>query len=234
VPADAEIVIEGHIDPSEAPVSTGPMLTRSGRYAPPRPAPVMHVVALTHRVKPVFPAMVPALPPNETCMIDRAMGRVLLPLVKPAIAEMVDYELPMHGAARHWAVISTDKRYAGQARRVAGAAWAQQLFMFAKVLVIVDREVDVHDTSAVLSAISANVYPPRDVFFEQGPPDPADVAAPPDELGQKMGIDATVKLSVEQAAPCSQLPAMSEEIRRLVEQRWAEYGIAAQPDRNPP
>jgi len=225
VPAEAEIVIEGYVDPSEPPVAGGPLCTPSGHYGLARPVPVMHVTAVTHRANPVFPAMVPGRPPHEACVVRRALAGVFLPLAKLAIPELVDYDLPMFGAARQWAVVSIEKSYAGQARRVAHAAWGLPQMTFAKLLVVVDEEVDVHDQQQVLSAIATNVHPGRDVFFQQGPPDPLDIATAPGELGQKMAIDATAKLPGERAGIWPGWAVMSEETRRLVSERWPEYGL---------
>lgn len=229
VPAEAEIVVEGHVAPSEPSVEAGPLCTPSGHYHQPRPVPVMHVTAVTHRANPVYPAMVPGRPPQEASMVQRAVARIFLPLVKLAIPELVDYDLPMFAAASHWATLSIEKTYAGQARRVAHAAWGLRQLMFAKLLVVVDEEVDVHDHQEVLSAIAANVHPGRDVFFQQGPRDPLDIAVPPGELGQKMAIDATAKLPEEHAGPWPKRAVMSEQICRLVSDRWAEYGLGPEP-----
>ena len=201
------------------------MCTPSGHYGAPRRVPVMHVTAVTHRANPVYPAMVPGSPPHEACLVERALARVFLPLLKLAIPELVDYDLPTFGAARHWATLSIEKTYAGQARRVAAAAWGLRQLMFAKLLVVVDEEVDVHDPQQVLSAMTANVNPGRDVFFHEGPRDPLDIATPPGVLGQKMGIDATAKLPGEHSGPWPEPAAMGEQIRQLVSDRWVEYGL---------
>jgi 4-hydroxy-3-polyprenylbenzoate decarboxylase len=233
VPAEAEIVIEGCVAPAEPPVEAGSLCTPSGHYAPARPVPVMHVTAVTHRANPVFPAMVPGCPPHEACVVRRALAGIFLPLLKLAIPELVDYDLPMFAAARHWATLSIEKTYAGQARRVAHAAWGLAQLTYAKLLVVVDEEVDVHDHRQVLSAMTTNVRPDRDVFFfPQGPPDPMDIATAPGELGHKMAIDATAKLPEEHTCPWPQPAVMSEQIQQLVSDRWPEYGLGPLPDRD--
>jgi 4-hydroxy-3-polyprenylbenzoate decarboxylase len=229
VPTDAEIVIEGYVDPAEPPVDVGLLAASGGTYQLARPAPVMHVTALTHRANPIYPAMVPGTPPDDACVVNRALQRVFLPLVRSAIPELVDYDLPTFGAARHWALISIRKTYAGQARKVAHAAWAVRPLMFAKLLVVVDQDVDVRNHQQVLSAISSHVDPGRDVFFDQGPPDPRDPAAPPEMLRHTMAIDATAKLSEERRGERPGPAQTSEEIRRLVSKRWAEYGLGPEP-----
>lgn len=230
VPAEAEIVIEGYVDPAGPAAEAGPLCGPTGRYTFPGQVPVIHVTAVTHRANPIFPALVPDRPPHEACIIDRALSRVFLPLVRMAIPELVDYDLPQFGSARHWATISIRKTYAGQSRRVAQAAWGMRQFVFAKFLVVVDDGIDVHDPAEVLWAISANVHPGRDTSVHQGPPDPFDVAGQPDELGQRMLIDATAKLPGEHAGVWPQSAAMSRQVRRLVEERWERYGLGPQPE----
>ena len=245
VPAEAEIVLEGQIDPAEPPQTAGPLVTPLGHYSVPQPAPVMHVTAITHRANPIFPAVVSTriassrrtqlplrlprdgaeAPSYELCVTDRALARIFLPLVKLAIPELVDYDLPAFAAARHWLSVSIQKTYAGQARRVANALWGQRQFMFAKMLVVVDEDVDVHDHAAVLAAIAENVHPGRDTFVAQGPSDPFDPAAVPDVLGHRMAIDATAKLPAEHGASQPPRAEMSPVVRQLVDGRWPQYGL---------
>jgi 4-hydroxy-3-polyprenylbenzoate decarboxylase len=228
VPAETEIVLEGYVDPGEPPVPSGPRVTPLGLYGPPQPAPAMHVTAVTQRANPVYWAMLPGPPPNEMGIIHRAMAGVLLPLVQLGIAELVDYDLPLLGGGRHWAVLAIRKGYAGQARRVAAIARGLPPLGFAKFLVVVDAEVDVHDSRQVLGAMAAHVDPGRDVVVEEGPPDPCDAATPAGALGCRLVIDATAKLPGERAAPAE--PArMSESIIRLVTDRWPQYGLPSPP-----
>lgn len=225
VPAEADFVIEGYVDPSEPLATIGPMCTPLGRYSLLRPMPVMHVTALTHRANPLFPAMVPGMPPHEASVVDRSVQRIFLPLVRRALPELVDYDLPAFGAARHWAALSIHKTYAGQARRAAMAAWGLRPLWFAKVLVVVDDQVDVHDPPQVLAAVAANVHPGRDVIIEQGPPDPLDPALPSGQLAHRMALDATAKWPEEHAGPWPSPALTSPEIRRLVSERWPQYGL---------
>ena len=195
VPAEAEIVLEGFVDPSEPPVVAGPLCGPTGHATLPFVAPVMHVTAMTQRANPIYVAMVPGRPPHEAVTVARAMQRVFLPLTRLAMPELVDYDLPEFAAARHWAAVSIRKTYAGQGRRAAHAAWGLQPMTFAKMLVVVDDDVDVRNQQAVLAAIASNMNPARDVLIDQGPADPFDPAATPGALGQRMAIDATRKLA---------------------------------------
>jgi 4-hydroxy-3-polyprenylbenzoate decarboxylase len=193
VPAEAEIVLEGYVDPAEPPVTAGPLCGPLGHATPPLAARVMHVTAMTQRANPIYTVMVPGKPPHEAVTVARAMQRAFLPLTRLAMPALVDYDMPEFAAARYWASLSIRKSYAGQGRRAAQAAWGLRPMMFAKTLVVVDDDVDVRDHQAVLAAMSANMNPGRDVIIERGPFDPFDPAAA-DALGQKMAIDATRKL----------------------------------------
>jgi 4-hydroxy-3-polyprenylbenzoate decarboxylase len=199
VPAEAEIVLEGFVDPSEPPVTAAPLCGPMGHVTLPLAAPVMHVTAMTQRANPIYTVMVPGRPPHEAITVARAMQRVFLPLARLAMPDLVDYDMPEFAAARHWASVSIRKTYAGQARRAAHAAWGLRPMMFAKTLVVVDDDVDVRDQQAVLAAVSANMNPARDIMIDQGPADPFDPAAMVGALGQRMAIDATRKRVEERA-----------------------------------
>lgn len=224
VPADAEIIIEGVIDPAAPRVASGPICTPLGHYAPEAPCPVIEVTALTHCANPVFPALLHGPPPNELVTIHRAMRRVLLPMVRLGIPELVDYEFPEHGGGRQVAWVSIRKTHVGQARRVAQAFWGMPAMMFAKLLVIVDDGVDVHDSSQVGAAVAAHCDPGRDVSVNQGPPDPWDAASPHGVPSQRLAIDATTKLPGETASPRRPVRP-SDEWHQLVRARWAEFGL---------
>jgi 4-hydroxy-3-polyprenylbenzoate decarboxylase len=191
VPAESEIVVEGFIDPFEPPVAAGPVYTPMGLCSLPRPLPVLHATAITHRANAVYTAMIFGRPPHEASVLQRTLARIFLPLVRLAIPGLTDYDLPAAGAARHWAILAIRKTYAGQSRQVACTAWGMRQFMFAKLLVVVDEGIDVRDFDEVSQAIAANANPGRDVFFQQGPPDPWDPTTPPCTLSQRMAIDAT-------------------------------------------
>lgn len=193
VPAEAEIIIEGLVDPAEPPVTVGPMLAPLGHATRPRPAPVMQVTAVTHRANPIFAAYTPGSPPHEICTIARAMQRAFLPLLQLSMPELVDFDLPEFAAARHWAAVSIDKTYPGQGRRAAHAAWGLRPMQFAKTMIVVDADVDVHDRDQVLTAIAKNFRPELDVITERFPADPYDPMPPVGELTERMAIDATRK-----------------------------------------
>ena len=197
VPAEAEIILEGYCDPAESSVMAGPLCAPLGHATAQQPAAVMHVTGLAHRANPIFTVMAPGKPPHEAVTAARAMQRAFLPLVRWSMPELIDYDLPEAAAARHLAAVSIRKTYAGQGRRAAHGAWGLAALKFAKMLVVVDDDVDVRDRNSVLAAVSANMNPARDIILDQGPPDPFDPAATVGALGQRMAIDATRKSDSE-------------------------------------
>ena len=186
-------MLEGYLDPQTPPVMAGPMLSPLGELTPARLASVMHVTAMTQRASPVYPAIVYGQPPHEASTMARVLKQIFLPVMKAAVEELVDYDLPECGAARLWATLSIRKSYAGQVQRAAYAAAALRPFWFAKWLVVVDEEVDVCDAAAVMAAMSAHVNLSRDVWMKEGVYDPYDPAAAGETIGKRMVIDATRK-----------------------------------------
>lgn len=229
VPAEADIVIEGYLESSEPWVEVGPLATAAGHYAPARQAPVIRVTAITHRANPVFPAIVPGPPPNEACQMASALRRILLPLVRLSIPELVAYDLPMFGGVRHWAVVAIRKSYAGQARKAAQAVWGYDPLAFSRLLVIVDEGVDVADPLAVLRAISDHMDPGRDVILADGPADPWTANPATDALSTRMAIDATRKLPGETSGVLRVPVEAAHAVRELVDRRWLEYGLGPPP-----
>jgi 4-hydroxy-3-polyprenylbenzoate decarboxylase len=227
VPADAEIVIEGFVDPSETPVTMGPLGHAGGHYSLAAPASTMHVTAVTHRTNPVFPAIVLGPPPNDMTTITTAIARLWLPLVRQAVPELVDYSLSEAAGPGKHCVAAIRKTLPYQARKAAGALWGLDCLVHTKLLVIVDADVPPYDPDQVLLAVGANVHPGRDVFFHDGPPDPLDHAAPPRSAGLAMCIDATAKFPEEHGGPWPQRLTMTEQMLDLVQSRWAEYKIDA-------
>ena len=158
--------------------------------------------------------------------MGKATERVFLPLLQMIIPDVVDYNLPRWGAFHNFAFVKIRKEYPYQARRVASAIWGAGQMSFTKFIVIVDENVDVHDEQAVMFHVGANVDPRRDTFIVDGPLDILDHAAPYCGAGSKIGIDATRKIQGEGVVrEWPKLLEMSEEIKRLVDSRWAEYGI---------
>ncbi len=226
VPANAEIVLEGYVKPSELRVE-GPFGDHTGFYSPAEPFPVFHITCITHRRDALYPATVVGKPPMEDAYFGKAVERIFLPLIKMQLPEIVDINLPVESAFHNLAIVSINKSYPGHARKVMFALWGLGQMMFTKAVVVVDSDIDVQNLSEVLWAASANVDPARDIFVVSGTPtDSLDHAPAMTNLGSKIGIDATRKLK-EEGYPREWPEAieMSQEIKALVDKRWEEYGI---------
>ena len=228
VPADAEIVLEGMIDPARAFSEASTISTPTGYYDTRCLAVRVTITAITHRANPVLPVIIPAAPPSEDGWLAHAADQIFLPLVRLTISELVDLRLPASGDHRNIAFASIRKSWPQQARKVMNALWGIDRFSNVKMLVVVDEEIDIHDDSAVWSAVGANSHPGRDTIFSEGPADMLDHAAPVRGVGHRMGIDATSK-SAEEGHPRDWPDALNvdEETAQLVEQCWQNYGITS-------
>jgi 4-hydroxy-3-polyprenylbenzoate decarboxylase len=225
VPANAEIVIEGYCEPGERRLE-GPFGDHTGYYSLPDYFPVFHVTCITHRKGAIYPATIVGKPPMEDCFIAKATERIFLPLIKKQLPEIVDMNLPIEGVFHNLAIVSIDKRYPGHARKVMYALWGMGQMAFTKMIVVVDSWVNVHDLSEVLWRVGNNVDPKRDVVILEGPLDVLEHASALPAFGGKMGIDATKKWPSEGfTRPWPDDIVMSEQIKRLVDERWKEYGI---------
>ena len=191
VPASAEIVIEGFVDPQAPFESAGPISRDTGFFGPSESLPLLRVTAITHRANPVFPAMIPGPAPAESQWLDRACERLLLPIARLWIPELVDWRLPFAGASRHIVFASIHKTFAQQSRKVLHALWSLPKIATAKMLVLVDDDVDVRDENAVWASVAAHADPSRDLVLWDGPADPLDHATEIRGVGRKLGIDAT-------------------------------------------
>jgi 4-hydroxy-3-polyprenylbenzoate decarboxylase len=225
VPANAEIVIEGFVSATQT-AREGPFGDHTGFYSLADEFPTMRVTAITHRAEPIYPTTIVGPPPMEDYYMGKATERVFLPLLRMLIPDVIDYDLPRWGAFHNFCFVKIRKEYPYQARKVASSIWGAGQMMFTKFVVIVDEDVDVHDEQAVMFAVGANVDPRRDTFVVDGPMDILDHAAPHVAAGSKIGIDATRKIAGEGVVRDWPLPLiMSNEVRRLVEGRWGEYGL---------
>ena len=227
VPATAEIVIEGYIDPNDEKILEGPFGDHTGFYSLADFYPKLHVTAVTHRRNPIYPTTIVGKPPQEDFWLGKATERIFLPLLQMLIPDIIDYNLPMFGCFHNCAFVKIRKEYPLQARRVMSAIWGAGQMAFTKMIVVVDHTVDVHDEQAVLFQLCSNVDPRRDIVIADGPLDILDHAAPVMGAGSKLGIDATRKIPGEGAIrePWPDELAMSPEIRALVDRRWREYGL---------
>ncbi len=225
VPADVDIVIEGYIEPDETCVE-GPFGDHTGFYSLPEEYPVFHVTAITHRKKPIYQTIIVGKPPMEDCYMGKVTERIFLPLIKMQLPEVVDMNLPLFGVFHNFALIAIDKRYPFHAKKIMHSIWGLGQLMFSKIIIVVDKHVNVQNVEEVFFYVGSNVDPKRDVTIVEGPVDVLDHAAPLIGAGSKMGIDATTKWREEgyQREWPDEIE-MSQEIKELVSNRWKEYGF---------
>jgi 4-hydroxy-3-polyprenylbenzoate decarboxylase len=197
VPADADFVLEGYIDPAEPLVIEGPFGDHTGFYSLADLYPQVHVTAVTMRRDPIFPATIVGRPPMEDFYLGHATERIFLPLLKLTIPEIVDYHMPAEGIFHNLVFVSIKKAYPGQAYKVMNALWGQGLMSLAKVLIVVDDWVNVRNPQEAWWVALNNIDPERDTRFTMGPMDVLDHSSRAFTYGSKMGIDATRKLPEE-------------------------------------
>src|SRR5881409_1306563 len=218
VPANADFVIEGYVDPREPLRDEGPFGDHTGYYMLPEPYPVFHITAITHRKDAVYPATIVGIPPMEDFYIGGASVKLFLPIFKMNFPEIMDMALPAEGVFHNLVFVSIKKSYPMQAYKIMHGLWGMGQMMFTKYIVVVDDDVDVHSTSEVLFRLCANTDPQRDSIFTRGPADVLDHATSEIAIGTKLGIDATRKLAGEGfKRPWPPLIKMDENVRKKVD-----------------
>lgn len=226
VPASAEFILEGYVDVDEPLREEGPFGDHTGYYSLTDMYPVFHVSLITRRRDPVYPATVVGKPPMEDCFLARATERIFLPFVRMNMPELIDINFPIEGVFHNCVIVSIKKSYPGQAFKVINAIWGMGQFMFTKIVVVVDSDVDPRDYSTVAWKVFNNIDPARDLLVMKGPLDALDHASPTPHFGHKLGVDATRKLP-EEGHPRDWPDdiRMSGDILKLIDQRWPEYGL---------
>ncbi len=198
VPADADIVIEGYIDPQEDFILEGPFGDHTGYYSLADYYPKFHITAITHRKDAVYPATIVGIPPQEDAWIGKATERIFLAPVKMTLGpEILDMNMPVEGVFHNLLVVKIKKEYPGQALKVMNALWGAGQMMFTKMIIIVDETVNIHNMLELAQYVSQNTHPTQDLVFSQGPVDVLDHSCSRMAFGGKMGIDATKKLPEE-------------------------------------
>jgi 4-hydroxy-3-polyprenylbenzoate decarboxylase len=192
VPANAEIVLEGHVDLGEM-RTEGPFGDHTGFYSLEGQYPVFHVDCVTHRNDPLYLTTVVGPPPQEDYFMGHAIERIFLPVMKMQYPEIVDVAMPAEGIFQNLMIVAIRKSYPGQARKVMNAIWSLGQAMFTKVVLVVDHDVNVQDGREVVWKALCAIDPERDIQFVLGPVDTLDHAARRQDFGSKMGIDATRK-----------------------------------------
>ena len=226
VPAEAELVIEGYIDPSEPLVLEGPFGDHTGFYSLADYYPKVHVTTVTSRRNPVYPATLVGRPPMEDYYLGHATERIFLPLLRLTVPEIVDYHMPAYGIFHNLVFVSIDKQFPGQAYKVMNALWGQGLMSLAKVIVVVDRDINVQDPEEAWWVALNHIDPERDVRFTMGPIDVLDHASRGFTYGSKMGIDATRKWPEEGfSREWPQRIVMDAQTKQRIDELWPRLGI---------
>jgi 4-hydroxy-3-polyprenylbenzoate decarboxylase len=196
VPASSHIVLEGYVEPGER-RREGPFGDHTGFYSQPDDYPVFHITCITQRKNPTYLTTVVGVPPMEDFYLGMASERIFLPLIQKTHPEIVDMHFPAEGIFHNLVIIAIDKRYPGHARKIMSAVWGLGQLMFSKTVVIVDKNVDVHNLREVAWIVGTHMDPSRDVQMIKGPLDDLDDASELPAYGGKMGIDATRKWASE-------------------------------------
>jgi len=196
VPASSHIVLEGYVEPGER-RREGPFGDHTGLYSQPDDFPVFHLTCVTRRKHPTYLTTVVGVPPMEDYYLGLASERIFLPMIRKTLPEIVDMHFPAEGIFHNLVLVSIDKRYPGHARKIMHAFWGLGQLMFSKTIVVVDKDVDVHDLGQVAWIVGTHYDPLRDVQMTKGPVDDLDDAADLPAYGGKMGIDATKKWASE-------------------------------------
>jgi 4-hydroxy-3-polyprenylbenzoate decarboxylase len=226
VPAEAEIVLEGHVS-LETCEDEGPYGDHTGYYNSVEPFPVFTISAITMRKDAIYLSTFTGRPPDEPSVLGEALNDVFVPLLTQQFPEIVDFWLPPEACSYRVAVISMKKAYPGHAKRMMLGTWSYlRQFMYTKFVIVVDDDIDPRNWTDVIWAISTNVDPVRDVtLIENTPIDYLDFASPETGLGGKMGIDATAKIGAETKREWGRKIRMGEDIIEEVTRKWASYGL---------
>jgi len=224
VPANAEIVLEGHVDPDDMRME-GPFGDHTGYYTPPEPFPTFTLTGIMRRKQPIYLTTVVGKPVLEDAYIGKVIERSFLPLIQMFHPEIADFSMPGAGWFQGLAIISIKKSYPGQAKKVMMGLWGMGQLALTKMFVVVDSDVNVHDMDDVIWAVTTRADPARDtVIVDNAPTDTLDPASPLVNLGSKMGIDATQKTREEgYLREIQRLAVADDETKALVDRRWKEY-----------
>ena len=227
VPASAEIVLEGVIEPGEF-ADEGPYGDHTGYYNEIEQFPVFTIKRITHRKDPIYHSTYTGRPPDEPAMLGMALNEVFVPLLQKQFPEIVDFYLPPEGCSYRMAVVSIKKQYPGHAKRIMMGIWSfLRQFMYTKFVVVVDDDINIRQWEDVIWAITTRMDPVRDtVLMENTPIDYLDFASPVSGMGSKMGFDATNKWEAETTRKWGTPIEMSAEVKNRVDQLWKELGLS--------
>jgi 4-hydroxy-3-polyprenylbenzoate decarboxylase len=225
VPANAEIVLEGHVNLGEL-RTEGPFGDHTGFYSLEDDYPVFHIDCITQRKKPIYTTTIVGPPPMEDFYMGKAIERIFLPLMRMQLAEVRDICMPAEGIFHNMILVSMRKSYPGHARKVMHAIWGLGQAMFSKVIVVVDEDVDVQNVGETAWHALNNIDPERDIQFVMGPVDSLDHSSRLPNYGSKMGIDATTKWKSEGfTRPWPAVIKLPPEVIARVDQLWKKAGL---------
>ncbi len=226
VPAEAEIVLEGHVHLDRY-GDEGPYGDHTGYYNSVEKFPVFEISAITMRKDPIYLSTYTGRPPDEPSVLGEALNEVFVPLIIQQFPEIVDFWLPPEGCSYRIAVVSMKKAYPGHAKRVMMGVWSYlRQFMYTKWVIVVDDDINARDWKDVMWAISTRMDPARDItLVERTPIDYLDFASPESGLGSKIGLDATNKLPPETHREWGRLITMDQGIIDTVTEKWPRLGL---------
>ncbi|MBK1655548.1 4-hydroxy-3-polyprenylbenzoate decarboxylase [Allochromatium vinosum] len=233
VPANAEIVLEGHIYPDDM-APEGPFGDHTGYYNEVDSFPVFTIERMTHRRDPIYHSTYTGRPPDEPAVLGVALNEVFVPILRKQFPEIQDFYLPPEGCSYRLAVVSIRKQYPGHAKRVMMGVWSfLRQFMYTKFVIVVDEDVNTRDWTDVIWAMTTRMDPARDtLMIENTPIDYLDFASPVSGLGSKIGFDATNKWPGETTREWGQPIRMDEAVRERVDRIWGDLGIQLEPRRD--
>jgi 4-hydroxy-3-polyprenylbenzoate decarboxylase len=226
VPAQAEIVLEGHVSLDDY-AEEGPYGDHTGYYNAVEPFPVFTISAITMRRKPIYLSTYTGRPPDEPSVLGEALNEVFIPLFQQQFPEIVDFWLPPEGCSYRIAVVSMKKAYPGHAKRVMLGVWSYlRQFMYTKWVIVVDDDIDARDWKDVMWAVATRMDPARDItVIENTPIDYLDFASPESGLGSKIGLDATNKPPPETKREWGREIRMDDSVIEKVTAEWESYGL---------
>lgn len=226
VPATAEFVLEGYIDPNES-APEGPFGDHTGYYNEVERFPVFTITHLTHRKNPIYHSTYTGRPPDEPAILGVALNDVFVPILKKQFPEIVDFYLPPEGCSYRMAIVTIKKRYPGHAKRIMLGIWSYlRQFMYTKFVIVCDEDINPRNWNDVIWAMTTRMDPKRDMtFIEQTPIDYLDFASPISGLGSKVGLDATNKWPGETAREWGKVIEKDPNIVKKVDEIWHELGL---------
>jgi 4-hydroxy-3-polyprenylbenzoate decarboxylase len=226
VPATAEIILEGYLQPGEE-ADEGPFGDHTGYYNEVERFPVLTVERITHRKEPIYHSTYTGRPPDEPAILGVALNEVFVPILQKQFPEITDFYLPAEGCSYRMAVVSMKKQFPGHAKRVMMGVWSfLRQFMYTKFIIVTDEDIDIRNWEDVIWAITTRMDPARDtVMIDNTPIDYLDFASPVSGLGSKMGLDATNKLPGETNREWGEPIQMDPKIKQRIDSLWAELGI---------